>query len=253
MEVDLSSINGAIAVRSGNAFVSGIVNGRATIAALANDGNTSLIVYRTNVRSDGNVIIEDNIVYESHPLDAAGNLDLSDDRDFSAVDDALGLVAERYMALDGSMPETAIIDAHIMMTGQASPNPDVRTWDQTTNPSYRHMIARNQDGAFYVEDGLRRDLSQRWTGVVDDEPGSGNRMWGWVKTGTIYLTGGMVQFIRGLNGYFNSSNGSMLYGYDRNYSFDSRFMKTPPPHYPLIPDLLIVGWRDISSTEDSNI
>jgi hypothetical protein len=251
MTVDLSSINGAIVVYNGNAFVSGTVNGRATIAALSNDANTNLIGYKTNVRTDGNVIIENNIIYESHPLDSGGGYDLSDSRDFSGVDDALGLIAERYMALDGSMPSTAIIDAHLMMTGQSSPNPDITTWNQSTDPFYQHGVAVGQDGAFYVEDGLRRDLSERWTGVSDNEPGNGNRIWGWVKTGTIYLTGGMVQFIRGLNGYFNSSTGSMLYGFDRNYNFDSRFMTTPPPYYPLIPDLVVVGWKDVSSTSDN--
>jgi hypothetical protein len=241
--VPLSATNGAIVVNDGNVFVSGTVNGRATVAALATDSSTSLIPPFQNSPSDGNLIIDGNLVYNTHPLDG-GSYDISDDRDFDSdtVTDVLGLIAERNFALDHSVPTNCIVDAHMMLTGQASPNPDVRTWSSTTG----HVsAAEDQDGAFYVEDGNQRDLSELWTGVPDGDSGDGTSATSgsnW-KSGDIFMTGGVVHFIRGQTA--NSTD-----GYGRRYVFDQRLMKSPPPFYPLIPDLEIVGWEDVSSTED---
>ena len=184
------------------------------------------------------------MVYSTHPTTSGGALDLSHDREYDSrtTTDVMGLIAERNFLIDGSMPGTGVIDAHLMVTGQASPNPDVRTWPTTTNPDTVIAGAVNQDGAFFIEDGVQRDLSELWTGVVDGEPGNGNNTGSW-KTGNLYLTGGIVHFLRG-----QTKNGSG--GYDRRYVFDGRLMITPPPYYPLTPDLEIVGWSDIASVNE---
>jgi hypothetical protein len=233
--VDLGELNGALVVEAGNAFVKGIVNGRVTLAALAN--NPNLIPYNANVRSDGNVIVEDSIIYNTHPKLEDGSYDLSDDRVFDPeeVTDVMGLIAERNFLLNSSAPTTTIIDAHIMVTGQASPNPDVRDWNPTTSTNVTIGPAINQDGAFYVEDGVQLNLSQLWTGIPDS-PGS------W-KNGEIYLTGGVVHFIRG-----QTANSTA--GYARKYIFDSRLMTRPPPFYPLTPDIDIIRWRDVAGQVD---
>lgn len=236
--VVLNDTNGAIVVQEGNVFVSGTVNGRVTLAALANDASASLIGPFSTTVTDGNVIVDGNIIYNTHPTDGSGNYDIADDRTFDpgVVTDVLGIIAERNFALDGSMPLEAIIDAHIMITGQASPNPDVRDWGTSTGTINE---AINQDGGFYVEAGNQRDLSELWTGIRDDEPGSGSPGGGW-SSGDLYLTGGVVHFLRGQTG-----NGSA--GYKRHYSFDSRLLTNPPPFYPLTPDLEVIGWRDVAS------
>ena len=239
--VSLSSINGAMVVNDGNVFVSGTVNGRVTLAALANDADNSLVPPFDDVRSDGNLIVEGNIIYNTHPLDGSGP-DTSDDREFDSdtVTDVLGLIAERNFALDGSMPSNGILDAHIMLTGQASANPDVRDW---STGSGGDSDAEDQDGAFFIEDGNQRDLSELWTGVVDSESGDGTSTSGGWKFGDLYLTGGVVHYLRG-----QTRNGSG--GFNRHYMFDQRLLKSPPPFYPLVPDLEIIGWSDTSSTTD---
>jgi len=239
--VDLNDTNGAIVIQDGNLFVSGTVNGRATIAALSSDAGSGLVSPFSSTVTDGNVIVDGDLIYNTHPTDGSGNYDISDDRAFDpdTVTDVLGIIAERNFALDGSMPLQGIIDAHIMVTGQASTNPDVRDWGTTTGTI---SAARNQDGGFYMEDGNQRDLSELWTGVPDNEPGDGNRTGSW-SNGDLYLTGGVVHFLRGQTG-----NGSG--GYKRHYSFDSRLLTNPPPFYPLTPDLEVIGWRDVASTTE---
>lgn len=249
--IDLDDINGAMIVRDGNVFVSGVVNGRVTLAALtersdpgdptSTPANPSLQSY-TASKTDGNVIVDGDLVYNTHPL-VNGSYDIRTSRQFDpeTVTDVMGLIAERNFALDGSVPTNAIIDAHIMLTGQASPNPDVRDWglsEGTIN------AAINQDGAFFVEDGVQRDLSERWTGITDNESGNGSSEWSGSGTnGNLYLTGGIVHFIRG-----QTANGDG--GYDRQYVFDTRLLTDPPPFYPLTPDLEITRWRDIASRSE---
>lgn len=246
--IDLEDINGAMIVRDGNVIVSGVVNGRVTLAALTErsdpsdptsaPANPALQTYTTS-KTDGNVIVDGNLVYNTHPL-VDGNYDVSDNREFDpeTVTDVMGLIAERNFVLDGSVPTNTVIDAHVMLTGQASPNPDVRDWglsEGTINS------AINQDGAFFVEDGVQRDLSERWTGITDDESGNGSSEWSGSGTnGNLYLTGGVVHFIRG-----QTANGDG--GYTRKYVFDTRLLTDPPPFYPLTPDLEITRWRDVAS------
>ena len=249
--VTIANTNGAVVVDQGNIFVSGRVNGRVTIAALANDNSSALIAPFSNERSDGNVIVNGNIIYNTHPTGSGAGYTsgywTADNRDFdpATVTDALGLIGERNFALDGSCPSGCLVDAHIMMTGQASPNPDVRTWPTTTNTSTVITQAINQDGAFYIEDGNQRDLSELWSGVVDGESGTGASTGSGYKgtNNNLYLTGGVVHFVRG-----QTANGTG--GYTRKYAYDTRLSTNPPPFYPLTPSISIIGWNDTSSTTD---
>lgn len=246
--VDLSGLNGAMVVQDGNVFVSGTLSGRVTLAALTqrtdpNDptsapANPALQTYLAS-KTDGNVIVDGSLVYNTHPLDGNGNYDVSANRTFDqgVVTDVMGLIAERNFLLDASAPTNTIVDAHIMVTGQASPNPDVRDWGLSSG---QIGAAVGQDGSFFIEDGVQRDLSERWTGIIDGESGNGGSDWGTGKDGNLYLTGGVVHFIRG-----QTANGDG--GYNRRYVFDLRLLTDPPPFYPLTPDLEIVRWRDVAS------
>lgn len=242
--VDIDNTNGAFVVDEGNVFIEGTLNGKVTVGALANDSNGNLIGPLANTRSDGNVIITNQIIYESHPM-VSGNYDKSDGREFDPddVDDVLGLIGERNMAVDGSFPANGIIDAHIMLTGQASENPHTwNDWNQTTSTN-GVTEAIDQDGAFFAERGVQKDLSELWTGVVDGEGGNGT---GTYSAGSgnidIFLTGGIVHFLRG-----QTSNGT---GISRRYAYDQRLGIDPPPFYPITPQLSIIGWRDVASSHD---
>ena len=52
-------------------------------------------------------------------------------------------------------------------------------------------------------------------------------------TGTLTILGGIVQNQRGAVATVNGS-GSTITGYNKAYSYDSRFLTTPPPYYPTI-------------------
>jgi Tfp pilus assembly protein PilX len=52
-------------------------------------------------------------------------------------------------------------------------------------------------------------------------------------TGTLTVYGGIVQQNRGAVGTLDWS-GDIATGYVKNYSYDIRFLKTPPPNYPVI-------------------
>jgi hypothetical protein len=182
-------INGALVVRGGNAFVSGTVNGRVTLAALAN--NSNLIPYNADVRSDGNVIVEDSIIYNTHPTDEDGNYrpvagpclrsGRSDGR--HGADRGAEFPAEQFGADDDDHRRAH--HGH----GPGVAQSGCTDWNPTTNTGSTISEAINQDGAFFVEDGVQMNLSELWTGIPDTA--------GSWKDGEIYLTGGVVHFIRG--------------------------------------------------------
>lgn len=63
--------------------------------------------------------------------------------------------------------------------------------------------------------------------------------------GTLMVHGGIVQNDRGAVGTFNSGTGQLLTGYNKNYTYDTRFQTDPPPDYPALTDQLLFGvWRE---------
>ncbi len=52
--------------------------------------------------------------------------------------------------------------------------------------------------------------------------------------GNLTIYGGIVQNTRGAVGTFNSYTGATTHGYNKNYSYDPRFIDTPPPYYPVV-------------------
>ncbi len=228
-ERGLSDTNGAIVVDEGNVFIHGTVDGKYTVAAL---GTADPAPTAYKLASNGNVVVNGDLVYAGHD-------------DLSACDDILGLIAERNFAVDADTNTNTYIDAHILLTGQASPNPRVdgmredgtidtgSEWVQD-GPSDTVTAAIGQDGAFFIEDGIQLDLSRRWSGGIDDSTGADTGGW---KLGDLYLNGGVVHFIRGQT--LNSAG-----GYSRHYVFDKRLSANPPPFYPRMSDTAISSWRE---------
>jgi len=63
-------------------------------------------------------------------------------------------------------------------------------------------------------------------------------------TGTIDLYGGIVQDVRGAVGTADRS-GNVATGYAKNYTYDSRFLTKPPPHYPVVSNMLTFSqWQE---------
>jgi len=64
------------------------------------------------------------------------------------------------------------------------------------------------------------------------------------KRGFINLHGGIAQDYRGAVGTFSRTGGTGT-GYNKNYTYDTRFAANPPPEYPPLSNRLIQGlWRD---------
>ncbi len=63
--------------------------------------------------------------------------------------------------------------------------------------------------------------------------------------GTLTVHGGIAQDYRGAVGTFNMQTGHTSTGFEKNYTYDTRFAKKPPPHYPPLDNRLHPGvWRD---------
>ena len=59
-------------------------------------------------------------------------------------------------------------------------------------------------------------------------------------SGTLYMTGSIVQNKRGPVGTF--SGGGIISGFHKRYRFDSRLSVQSPPNYPYIKSLSLVSW-----------
>lgn len=123
------------------------------------------------------------------------------------ADDALGLISGDDVIISQSAPRTGItIHATIMATGAKSHGMD--------------------HGSFFVE------------GLLPGHPND--------YRGFINLVGGVVQETRGGVGYFDIESGTTESGYEKNYSFDTRFTSIPPPYYPpLETKLTYVSWKEV--------
>jgi hypothetical protein len=63
-------------------------------------------------------------------------------------------------------------------------------------------------------------------------------------TGTLTVYGGIVQDVRGAVGTANGS-GTITTGYAKNYTYDPRLLKTPPPDYPVMSNMLTFSqWQE---------
>jgi hypothetical protein len=61
--------------------------------------------------------------------------------------------------------------------------------------------------------------------------------------GNLNVYGGIVQEVRGA--VATVSNGSVVTGYSKNYSYDPRFINTPPPYYPTVSGVLkYTSWQE---------
>ncbi len=61
-------------------------------------------------------------------------------------------------------------------------------------------------------------------------------------SGTIYLYGGVQQYQRGAVGQFSGS--TIIHGFQKNYTYDSRLMLMDPPYYPRTGKYEILSWYE---------
>jgi hypothetical protein len=93
---------------------------------------------------------------------------------------------------------------------------------------YAHMLATG-NATSSVEDGS--------FGVEDYNEGD--------PRGDLTVHGGIAQDCRGAVGTFNTESGVTSHGFEKNYTYDTRFASNPPPNYPPLSNQLTSGlWRD---------
>lgn len=61
--------------------------------------------------------------------------------------------------------------------------------------------------------------------------------------GTLTVLGGIIQDQRGAVGTFNSTTGSRVSGYSKNYIYDTRLQSQNPPYYPDTGDYVVILWQ----------
>ena len=84
--------------------------------------------------------------------------------------------------------------------------------------------------------GTSGDGSAGSWGVISYNTGS--------PRGNLTVYGGIVQYQRGAVGTLNSG-GTIASGYKKNYSYDPRFLNTPPPYYPVVQNVVrFANWQD---------
>ena len=83
--------------------------------------------------------------------------------------------------------------------------------------------------------GTSGDGSAGSWGVINYNTGS--------PRGNLTVLGGIVQNVRGAVCTFSGSTVST--GYAKQYSYDSRFLNTPPPYYPVVLGLVrFASWQE---------
>ncbi|MGH1361917.1 MAG: hypothetical protein ACRBF0_00080 [Calditrichia bacterium] len=61
-------------------------------------------------------------------------------------------------------------------------------------------------------------------------------------SGTLYITGSVMQSDRGAVATFDWADGSILSGFQKNYVYDERLQGVSPPYFPFIRSLSLIAW-----------
>ena len=194
-----------------------MTNSRKGWTSVTNGVSTNALIYvdtaTTGPNKPGDVNISGTLdgrvtIVSARDINITDHIRYVDDpKTNSASDDALGFISNRDIVVKPSCPDDIEIYAHMMATGNLTSEADP---------------AHPGDGSFGVENYY-----------------SGS------PRGTLNIHGGIVQDRRGAVGTFSIASGMMVTGYDKNYTYDTRFAIDPPPHYPPLSNELEFGsWRD---------
>lgn len=161
--------NGVIAVDKGNLHVKGTVKGKITLGATLSSGT-----------ANGNIYLDDNIVYNTDPANPT-------------CTDMLGLVATNNVII-------------------------------ADNAANKHDIKINAS-IFSLKGGL---AAQNYNSIP--------------YSGTIQLTGGLIEYQAQATGVFNPYTGQITNGFNQSIHFDERFMTTVPPSFPKSASYEVLTW-----------
>ena len=139
------------------------------------------------------------------------------------------IASEADMTVGGSITYTTDPRVHPTSTDALGLLSEADVWVDTTAPNNEEI-----------------DAAVMATGAASGNPGSFgvvNYNSGGTR-GTLTVYGGIVQENRGAVGTANV-NGSIIHGFSKNYSYDPRFINTPPPYYPTVSGVLkFTNWTE---------
>jgi hypothetical protein len=112
------------------------------------------------------------------------------------------------------------------------------THNPVTTPTSTDALGLISQDNIWVDSGAPNSLTIDAAMIAAGTSSGGTGSFGAVNytsrsAGTLTVYGGIVQEIRGAVATVNGS-GNVLTGYAKNYSYDPRFLTTPPPNYPVI-------------------
>ncbi len=139
---------------------------------------------------------------------------------------------------------TVVAENNITVSGNVLYTPDPRVTNSTAalgmisgdNVSVGTNAPNNLEvDSAIMATGTSGDGSAGSWGVINYSTGSAR--------GNLTVYGGIVQSTRGAVGTLSS--GVLSTGYKKNYSYDSRFLNTPPPYYPVVKGVVrFSSWQE---------
>jgi len=140
---------------------------------------------------------------------------------------------------------TVVAENNITISGNVLYTPDPRS-NSTSTAALGLISQDNVSVGTNAPNNLEVDSAIMATGTSGD--GSAGS-WGVINystgsaRGNLTVYGGIVQNTRGAVGTLSS--GVLSTGYKKNYSYDSRFLNTPPPYYPVVKGVVrFSSWQE---------
>ncbi len=175
-------------------------------------------------------------VWETYEVvDSSGTADLSTLNGVIATDD--GGDVHIQGTLNGQV--TILSDGDIWIEDDI-----VYHQDPTTNPNTTDMLGLISRNNIYVADNPanRNNCVIHGTLMALDRSFTVENYRSGPPRGVLEIVGGLVQKERGPVGTFSRWGGRT--GYQKKYTYDSRFMTTAPPYYPVFSKNTIISWYE---------
>ncbi|MCM8796276.1 MAG: hypothetical protein NC923_00090 [Candidatus Omnitrophica bacterium] len=116
--------------------------------------------------------------------------------------------------------------------------------DPRINPHSDDMLGIISEGDVVIDDHAPYNLEIDGCIMAMDTSFMLENYWVGPPKGTLTVYGGIIQDERGPVGTFNGKTGQKVSGYSKNYSYDSRFLGSPPLFMPTTEDYVTLSWEE---------
>ncbi|HUJ12122.1 MAG TPA: hypothetical protein VL171_19105 [Verrucomicrobiae bacterium] len=240
MGLTLNSFQGSMADVDFNSSDSSSLKSVAQTSGLVLDGTSTITFNGTQVK-----ITNSRKSWSNHSYTFGSNAIIYVENATSGSSDKSGIAYLQGGTVDGRLSVVTESDTYVRgnitynSDPQSNPNSDDAlglisrddVWVDTSAPNNLTIDAA------IMATGASSPTDDGSFGVINYDSGN--------PRGTLNVYGGIVQQTRGAVGTFNSRSGSLQTGYDKNYSYDARFIDNPPPYYPVIANKVVFSqWQE---------